>query len=419
MTPMQTTGTTRIQDLPVLDEVDSPDFGADLSWVDDDLYKRPYTGLYRTSWDAPAFFRNAEVREIASHKASTHQTIESMSAYWQETAPAHCQGLVDTFNQTSFSMRAPEHLPTKKLTSRRLTTGSVARFQDAATAAVRARIDELGDGSQVDFFHDFTKHVVADFWAEVLGLTTAESFRAIDLITDFQLSSLMAPTEDQIARASASSAEYVAMVGAAINREIAKGERDLLNELQADFVVRDPLARVDDPGRGFAITLLDAFHTFSAITANAVHALLSAPAEHEHLRQDRSLVHEAYQEGTRLHPAPMVSHREALYDFEYEGIAIEAGTPLFICWGFANRDPLVWDDPTTYRLGRGDRIKQMTFGGGVYVCSGRNAVRLMVETVLQEITEPGVRVEPAGDVSWVGGSSIHELHEMPVTIHRG
>lgn len=415
---MESSTSTRIQDLPLFEWVDDPNFGENLDWINDDLFQRPYQGLYRSSWDAPVFFRNAELREVAALKEATHQTIDSMSEYWREAAPDHCQGLVATFNETTFSMRHPEHLPTKKLTSRRLTTASVARWEGAAVAAVRSRIDELGDGSVIDFMEDFAKVAVARFWSQVLGLTPDEATRAVELISDFQLSSLLAPTPEQIGRASDSSAAYVAMMTEALNREIAAGNHDVLTELKVDFDERDSLVRADDPGTAFAITLLDAFHTFSALSSNVIHALISAPAEHERVRGDRSLVHEAYQEGIRLHPAPMLSHREALTDFEYAGVAIPQGTPLLMMWALANRDPQVWDDPATYRLGRGDRFKQTTFGGGAYACSGKNVARLMGETFIRELTEPHVRVEAAGDVEWVPGSSIHELHAMPATIRR-
>lgn len=414
---METTGALRIEDLPLLEEVDSPDFGTSMDWIAE-LFAEPYEGLYRTSWDAPVFFRNAEVREIAAMKEATHQTIDSMSVYWKEMAPDHCQGLLDTFARASFSMRHPYHLPTKKLTSRRFTSASVARFQEAATAAVRARIDEVGDGSQLDFMEEFAKPTVAHFWSLAIGLTREESDRAIECISDFQLSSLLAPTPEQIARASAGSAEYVAMMTAAVNRGIASGNYGVLTELQADFEARDVLVQADDPGTALAITMLDAFHTFSALSANVIHAMISAPGEHERVREDRSLIEEAFQEGSRLHPAPMLSHREALHDFEYHGLPIAEGTPLFIMWGVSNRDPAVWDDPSTYRLGRGDRYKQTTFGGGAYACSGKNVARLMGETFVRELTEPGVRVEPAGDAAWVPGSSIHELRAMPATVRR-
>ena len=404
-----------IDELPILDQIDSPEFSSNLDWIAE-LFGRPYTGLYRTSWDAPVFFRNAELREVAQMKEATHQTIDSMSGYWREMAPAHCQGLVDTFNETTFSMRAPHHLPTKKLTSRRFTTASVARFADAASTAVRSRVQEVGDGSQIDFMEDFAKPTVAHFWSLALGLTREEGLRAIELITNFQLSSLMAPTAEQIATASGSSAEYVQMVGSAFNRGIASGDYDVLTELAVDFDARDEFVRADDPGKALAITMLDAFHTFSGLSSNVIHALISAPESHEQVRADRTLVTEAFYEGSRLHPAVWLSQREALHDFEYQGIPIAEGTPLMMMWGVSNRDPQVWDDPTTYRLGRGDRVKQTTFGGGVYACSGKNVARLMGETFIRELTEPTVRVEPAGETEWVPGSSIHELHAMPVTI---
>ena len=410
-------GTVNIQDLPVFEELDSPDWGANFDWVTEDLYQRPYTGLYRTSWDTPLFFRNSEARDIAMLKEATHQTLDSLGEYWRDAIPEHCQALLETMEQSTFTMRDPEHQPTKKLSTRRLTTASIARYEEAAKSALRKQLSLVGDGSTIDLARDLTRPAVADFWAQVLSLTPEESSRAIELIGDFQMVSLLAATPEQLIQANNSVAEYLAMMTEALSRGIARGDNDLLTELNADFQSRDEHVRANDPGTAFAAALLDAFHTFSAVCASAIYAMAATPAEHARVREDRSLVHEAFQEGVRLHPAATLTMREASRDFEYRGLEISEGTPLTIIWLIAIRDPQVWDEPAAYRLGRGERGKQVHFGGGSYICAGKNAVRLMVETSIREVTEPGVRVELAGEAVWVPGSAIHEPISLPATIH--
>lgn len=404
-----------VQDLPILSELDSEDFGRDLSWAFD-LFEREYVGPYQTSWGTPVFFTNEDLRAIESAKESTHQTLDSMSEYWRETAPDQCAGLLRAFGENSFSKRSPEHLPLKKLTSRRLTSRSSARFEGIARAAARTQIELVGDGSTIDFVSDFTKPMVARFWSNVLGLTDEESQLAIHYISDFQLSSLLAPTPEQIARASTAVDAYLDLMTEVLDRETRAGRHDILVELAQDFDVMGPAGKPESASTAFASGLLDGFHTLSVMNANVTLALLDSPDALSQVRQDQTLVSDAFQEGSRLHPAVILGQREAADDFSYKGIEIAGGTPLLTIVMFGNFDPTVWASPKEYRLDRDNRAKQTTFGGGEYICAGRNLVRMVVESLLKELTAPDVDIRRTGDVEWVPLSSIHESTSMPMSV---
>lgn len=413
---MTTTQVQRIEDLPLMGELDSPDFGLDLTWVADDLFTRPYQGLMRASDGSVVVYRNSDIRVLMSSDHVTHQTVDSMSTYWRATCPVEPDGLIGFFDEATFSHRQPEHLPLKQLSSRRLTTKSVDRLQAAAVDALQERIDLVADGSEIDFMHDFAKPVIGQFWRRALGLTPEEGQRLVDLVTDFQLSSLLAPDADQIVRASDGAREYMELFTAALERSVREGGHDLLAELVADFDAMPPLGKPANACEAFAITLVDGFHTFGSAMAGVTHALLSNPDALERVRGDRALVPAAFLEGIRIHGAVILTAREALDDFEHDGVAIPAGTALMMMWLFANRDPQVFPDPNTYRLDRHDRIKQTPFGGGIYMCPGRNAVRMLGETAIRLLTEPTIDIVPTGEVSWAPQSSIHEIASMPVSI---
>ena len=86
-------------------------------------------------------------------------------------------------------------------------------------------------------------------------------------------------------------------------------------------------------------------------------------------------------------------------------------------WLLGNRDPEAFDCPNKYQLERPNR-SQRTFGGGFYICPGRNVVKLVCETVLTALTAQSVDVALTGDVSFVPGSALHEVARMPASIRR-
>lgn len=167
----------------------------------------------------------------------------------------------------------------------------------------------------------------------------------------------------------------------------------------------------------FGASLLDGLHSLGAVIASVVYGLLHAPAALAAVRADQSLVPAAFQEGVRLHPTVIFTQRHARRDLVIEDVAVPAGTAVTMAWLIGNRDPAVFDEPNTYRLGRAQRA-QTTFGGGFYICPGRNLVRLLSEIVLAAVTALSVTIEPVGAASWLPATGLHELAAMPVAVRR-
>jgi cytochrome P450 len=205
--------------------------------------------------------------------------------------------------------------------------------------------------------------------------------------------------------------------GSTLAREIAKGEQALLVDLTADLAGQEEGSRPDAVEAQFGVSLLDGLHSLSSEIASVVHALLSSERHHAAVRADSSLAPQAFYEGARLHPAVTLTQRHALQDFEYAGVVIPQGTAVTMAWLFGNRDPEVFDGPNDYKFDRPNR-RQTTFGGGFYICPGRNVVKLLCETVITALTAPSVEIVATGDANWVSGSGLHEIERMPVSIRR-
>ncbi|GHE88829.1 hypothetical protein GCM10017786_21060 [Amycolatopsis deserti] len=69
------TGIHRIDDLPVFTEIESPDFGADLDWIADDLCRRDYQGLLRHDNLGVVVYRNADLIALGTHQDVSHQDV--------------------------------------------------------------------------------------------------------------------------------------------------------------------------------------------------------------------------------------------------------------------------------------------------------------------------------------------------------
>lgn len=410
--------TAALDDLPLFDAWDAPEFSAETGRAAEDLFAGG-AEILRGSDGSIVFYRNDDVRTIASTPDVTHQSTESMAAYLREVGGTGTDGLVRFVDKMTFSMRPPEHLPTKQLSSRRLSAQGVARLAADASAAIEGQLSRVADGSVIDFDRDFVGLAVVDFWTRVLGVTREEGEALLVAMRDLSSGFRLGGDAQQFVTASGGCDRYMEILPQALLRESEHGRVPLLAELSADFDADSAGVRPQDPFEVFAAALADSFMTLPALVTNATAALLLNQAAHARVRADRSLVTAAFLEGSRLNPPIIYTRREAARDFTYKGRAIPQGTAVSILWFCANRDPAVFRAPAVYELERENRARQTTFGRGLYACVGRHLAKMFCETVIAALTAPAVQISLTQDVTWMRGHTLREIERLAVTVRRG
>jgi cytochrome P450 len=364
-------------------------------------------------------YRNEDIKSLVGNPELGNQPIDVYSRQYRGHGEVDPPGFEQLMENSLFTMHPPFHGPARQLVSRQLTTKSVARFADAVEQLVRGLIDEAAERGEVDFRRDVANRVMAGFWSFALGWTQAEADEACALAARSQLSNLFNPTPEERREINQASLDLLHLLRRTLARQLDAGTHDLLRGLIADYEAMDD----NEPGRPdvleavFGVSLLDGLHSLGGVIASVVHALLSAPDCLSAVRANRALVPAAFLEGVRLHPAVTLTQRHALNELVIHDVDVPQGTPVTMAWLLGNRDPAAFDDPNVFRL---DRIQrpQTTFGGGFYICPGRNIVRFLSEIVLTEVTSPSVEIEPTGAAEWKPATGLHELDRMPVGVRR-
>ncbi|MFT6452387.1 MAG: cytochrome P450 [Halocynthiibacter sp.] len=120
------------------------------------------------------------------------------------------------------------------------------------------------------------------------------------------------------------------------------------------------------------------------IGSMAVH-LARHPEHHAELRENPDLILEATEELLRLYTPYRGFARTATRDTELGGRQIKEGDVLAVVFTSANRDEAVFEAPDTYRLDRENR-DLLTFGRGPHMCPGAPLARLLLQTVLRQLS---------------------------------
>ena len=131
------------------------------------------------------------------------------------------------------------------------------------------------------------------------------------------------------------------------------------------------------------------------------------------MRNDRSLIPRAIEEGLRWEAPLMSFGRIAMRDTELGGVPIAEGTVVNLCVRAANRDPNRWDDPDEFDIFR-PQLAHMAFGQGHHICLGIHFARMELRVALEEILDqlPNLRLAPDADDVHVDG--LHDRTALSV-----
>lgn len=430
-----TAETRQIDDLPSFMPyfTDEEGFAA----VYPELFGDAQLGLMKVEGFGPlklAVFRSHQLRSLMIHPALTANTPSAMlseQAFYsvqadegKEEEARHYAGILARYLQNQvFTLNPPIHRAFRAVLGRHMMGTNVESFAPIMRDIVRGLLNDVVNKGTIDFISDFAGLTAARFWGSLIDLTEQEELRIVELMHDLlPMFNIMMSHED-LKIAGSAMGEYMAIVAQSVERALAKGDNDLINAIAADFaavdVQVDPTSTDVPPesvGMLIASNLFDGFHTAGAGAANCVYRLLTNPSAMAQVRSDRSLVANAAFEGLRLDPPLTLSQRYALEDFKYEGVHVPKGTQVVMMWGAGNRDPEVYADPDSYSLERSTR-GATTFGGGTRMCMGRSVALLLIETVIEAVTVPGIEIELTSDrYTLLPLSLMRQFDVMPVSI---
>jgi cytochrome P450 len=114
-------------------------------------------------------------------------------------------------------------------------------------------------------------------------------------------------------------------------------------------------------------------------------------------------------------PAQRPPPRWAYQDIEIGGQLIRRGEAIEPMVGSANRDASVFADPDRIDLSRKPN-PHLGFGGGVHRCVGSTLARVQGQIVFTELAKrmPGLRLDPAGELSYLERHTVRALTRLPV-----
>ena len=193
--------------------------------------------------------------------------------------------------------------------------------------------------------------------------------------------------------------------------------RDLLAHSDHGLVARmrqaangtdiDPQALVDL----VVIAIFGGVDTTRAQLGFAATLFARHPDQWQALRADPDLIPQAIEEVIRAWPTTTWASREAVEDFEFDGVQIAAGTTLHMLVHASGTDPALAPD-WQFDITR-PRKSHFGFGGGAHHCLGQLVARTDMACALRALSRFS-RIEFAGTPEWLPDSGNTSPAHLPL-----
>jgi cytochrome P450 len=172
----------------------------------------------------------------------------------------------------------------------------------------------------------------------------------------------------------------------------------------------------DEKIYGFLRLLLPAgAETTYRVMGNALVALLTHPDTMGRVVADRSLLPAVIEETLRWETSVTQVSRVAATGTEIGGCPVEAGAPVSVITGSANRDEIRYEAPDDWRIDRPPQ-NHLAFGTGQHQCLGMHLARLELRVGLDEILTrlPNLRLDPDAAPPVIQGFAFRGPDAIPV-----
>ncbi|WP_420639240.1 cytochrome P450 [Candidatus Poriferisocius sp.] len=156
----------------------------------------------------------------------------------------------------------------------------------------------------------------------------------------------------------------------------------------------------------------------ASLIGNAVRMLAANPPLQEQVRSDHGLIPNFLEEAVRLESPFRGHYRQTKRDCELGGVALKAGTTVFLLWSSANRDPAEFDRPDEVVLNRPIARSHLAFGRGIHHCVGAPLARLeslcSIERLLQETD--WFTLADDDPPQWENSIFVRRHHHLPLDV---
>lgn len=363
------------------------------------------------SWFARTPYGIAVLRYAEMNKLLKSRQLRQGSIAW----PAH-NGVTEgpfarwwaswLLNKEGEEHRRLRRLMTPAFTQQ-LIAGQVPRFQALAGELV----DAFAAPDRCEFMAEFAEPYSARVTAIMLG-TPEQDWRLLARESTTLGLAMAVTLKDDLPRIEAALARLYDYCDAQIADRRAHPREDFVTAFVNAADPEDGRLSDDELRDGLTMLIFAAFDTTRNQLGLAMQTFLAHPDQWRLLGERPDLGGKAVEEVMRLNPTTRWVTREVIEDFEYEGVALKAGTTVHLYTEAAGTDPRVYTPGLDITA---ERKPHFGFGGGLHYCLGHFVARADMSEALPLLARRMIDPHELPGATWLPDSG----NTGPVTLPIG
>jgi len=313
---------------------------------------------------------------------STHKAIQHVESFPELYSSSYIHGGISIAEPPKgaahnvslpmfIAMDRPDHTPRRRTIANTMTPAEMVRL----SAEIRDRTGRVLDALPVGEQFDWVSRVSVDLTTSMLAILFDFPRRDSHLLSFWS--------------------DWITAIEALHMPEVTEGRLQASREMTEYFMrLWDERKHAETPGK-------DQF-----------------PDERARLEADPTLIATAVPETIRYVTPAIHMRRTATADADLFGHQIHQGDKLILWYLSANFDEVQFDQPDRFIVDRQDARRHLAFGYGIHRCVGARLAELQLRILFEEMLARRIRVQVTGKIARGGGTFMHALRKLEVTVER-
>ena len=310
----------------------------------------------------------------------------------------------------------PDHTRLRGLVTKVFTARKIEAMRPGIQAITDRLLDEVAGLGEMDAIRDLAFPLPVLVICELLGIPEEDRARFVTATASgAALLNPVPPTRAELDRANEGTLATGAYFAGLFELRREEPRDDLLSLLVQAEEAGDHLTT--EELRANTTLLFAAGHeTTVNLIGNGIWSLHGNPSQWAAIRDNPALIPNAIEEILRYECPVQAVARTVAEPIEFGDEEFNKGDLIVALIGAANRDPEVFPDPDRLDVTR-ERLKPLSFGGGIHFCIGAQLARIEAEVVFSTLLHrmPDLKLAEHGAPQWRESFTLRGLTTLPVT----
>jgi cytochrome P450 len=309
----------------------------------------------------------------------------------------------------------PDHTRLRGLVTKVFTARKIEEMRPGIQAITDRLLDKVAASGAMDAIRDLAFPLPVLVICELLGIPEADRARFVTATASgAALLNPVPPTREELDRANEGTLATGAYFEALFEHRRRDPRDDLLTMLVQAEEAGDHLT-TEELRANTSLLFAAGHETTVNLIGNGIWSLLRDATQWAALRDDPALIPNAIEEILRFESPVQAVARTVAEPIAFGAETFAKGELIVALIGAANRDPEVFPDPDRLDVTR-ERLKPLSFGGGIHFCIGAQLARIEAEVVFSNLLRrmPDLRLN--GETPrWRESFTLRGLTTLPVT----